>query len=101
MPTMMDATRVSGHKKSPNRQYGPLLKLAAQIRTEIDGHHCSVKTVHAVINRHMKSGPVLQAIKQAKRHPEYIAWDRKRRRKLKQTFEEAKRRLEALQRRFA
>jgi hypothetical protein len=98
---MKDATGARKRKGSTNHQYGPLIRIAAEIATSADGLPCSVKTVYAVVSGWVTSARVSEALKQARQHPDFRAWQRRRRRMLEKALDKAQRRILAAKGRAA
>jgi tellurite resistance protein len=98
---MTDATRARKRKDTSNRRYGPLIRMAAEIATSTDGLPCSVKTVYAVASGWVTSARVSKALKQARQHPEFRAWQRRHRRMLEKNLDNARRRILAAKGRAA
>jgi hypothetical protein len=73
--------------------YGPLLRIAVEIAATIDGKVRSQKTAYSVMREWMTSAVMSEALDQARHHPEYLAWKREHRQRLRQALAEAQLRL--------
>jgi len=73
--------------------YGPLLRIAVEIAATIDGKVRSQKTAYSVMRGWMTSAVMSEALDRASRHPEYLAWKREHRQRLRQALAEAQLRL--------